>query len=63
MKLETGGAKGRDLPFRRENYLGILKRVFNIVLLQSSAGEDTMGWPRRNPTLAFRPKRSWESSD
>jgi len=43
MELETGGAKGRDLPFRRENHLGILERVFNIVLLQNIAGEDTIG--------------------
>jgi len=53
MKLETGCAKGRDLPVRREDYLGILQRVFNIVLLQDAAGEDTMGWPGRNLAGAF----------
>ncbi len=43
MKLETGGAKGRDLSFGCENYLRILEGVFNIVLLQNVGREDTMG--------------------
>jgi hypothetical protein len=51
MKLETRGAKGRDLPFGCENYLGILEGIFNIVLLQSVGREDTMGRTGRNPGM------------
>jgi hypothetical protein len=53
MKLETGGAKCRDLPFRCENYLRILESVFNVVLLQDVGREDTMGWAGRNPGMAW----------
>ena|SRR6267378_4333711 len=53
MKLETGRAKGRDLPFGCENYLRILEGIFNIVLLQNVGREDTMGWAGRNPAMAL----------
>ena len=41
MKLKAGVAKGRDLPFRRENNLRILNGVFDIVLFQDCADENT----------------------
>src|SRR6266404_577001 len=63
MKLETGCAKSRDLLFRCENYLGILQRVFNVVLLQNTAGEDTMGWAGRNPAIAFIPGEAGEAQN
>ena len=58
MKLKAGVAKGRDLPFRRENNLRILNGVFDVVLFQNSAGEDTtkqaqvpVGWSSRDPSF------------
>ena len=41
MKLKAGVAKGRDLAFRRENNLRILNGVFDVVLFQNSAGDNT----------------------
>jgi len=41
MKLKAGVAKGRDLPFRRENNLRILNGVLDIVLFQNSVRDDT----------------------
>ena len=63
MKLETGCAKSRDLLFRCENYLGILQRVFNVVLLQNTAGEDTMGWAGRNPAITFISSEAGEAQN
>src|SRR5438105_9871641 len=41
MKLKAGVAKGRDLPFRRENNLRILNGVFDVVLFQNSTAYST----------------------
>jgi hypothetical protein len=41
MKLKAGVAKGRDLPFRRENNLRILNGILDIVLFQNPAADHT----------------------
>src|SRR5438874_13496184 len=60
MKLKAGVAKGRDLPFRRENNLRILNGVFDIVLFQNSAGKNTTEAAQYreagNPKIVDRPR-------
>ena len=54
MKLKAGVAKGRDLPFRRENNLRILNGVLDIVLFQNSVRDDTTA-DTQYPEVGDRP--------
>jgi len=62
VKLKTGVAKSRDLPFRRENNLRILNGVLDIVLFQNSVREDTTA-ETQYPEVGDPPGITWVSRE